>query len=104
MITMDMKLVGYAVAAGIGFALGYVVFSKPAGAVSVPPSVSPSPVATDSRWTTGYHGPINNIYPEAGVAEMLYPYGQYHKMTSYSEYSTYGSSKNGANGSVVYID
>jgi len=95
---MEMKkLIEYGIAFGAGLAIGYAVFSKPV----VTGRIVPQEAGIETRWTSGYHGPANGLYPEAGVAEMLYPYGQYHKMTGYSPFSTLTMA---GNGGTIYID
>lgn len=97
---MDIqKMLGYALVGGVGFALGYAIFFKPEEVVSPEAEGAPTP----SRWTSDYHGLVNG-FPGAGVAEKLYPHGEYHKMTGYSPYATTAGTSNGTNESMVYID
>ena len=87
-------------AAGVGALAGglisYVLTPKavaPTPSVTVKakePELPPGPTSTQmygrpTRWESGYMGPTpQGIYPEAGVTEALYPYGEGHKITQLS--------------------
>jgi hypothetical protein len=87
----------------MGGLIGYVLSRPAAPAAAMPPM--PAEEMAMTRWTSGYEGPCQGMYPEAGVAEMLYPYGEYHKMTAFSPSATLaGISGAAANGSIIYID
>jgi len=108
---MDKKtIIGYALVAGISAGITYLLTRPPVGTplTAQPPSAPQAQVAT--RWTSGYMGPttyggVTNIYPEAGVAEALYPYGEMHKITQFAPYATAANSGAAANGgSLIMID
>ena len=86
-------------AAGVGALTGglitYILTPRPVAptppvAVKKEPELPPGPTSTQmygrpTRWESGYMGPTpQGIYPEAGVAEALYPYGEGHKITQLS--------------------
>jgi len=98
-------IIGYGLAFGVGLGLGYLMFSQqPVATAPRPPDMAANGTV-GTRWTSGYHGSFAAGFPEAGVAEQLYPTGQYSKMTSFSPASTTaGVSGATANGTLVYID
>jgi len=104
---MDIKTItGYGIAAGVGFALGYVVFTPTPPLPTAPLAPQQPQVIGQTRWQSGYHGPSYGILPDAGIAERLYPFGQASKITQYQP-SVYDASmgiKNGSNGTLVMID
>ncbi|MHA1852599.1 MAG: hypothetical protein ACTSUF_03720 [Candidatus Heimdallarchaeaceae archaeon] len=87
---------------GMGALVGGLLAAK---ILSQPETVEEIMTVTDSRWTSGYHGPAYGVYPEAGIAEKLYPYGEMHKMTGLTPYATtMGITGATTNGNIIYID
>jgi len=114
----NLAVYGAIFAAGLG--AGYVLTrQKPAAATArtaAVPVAQPQaanggngelPRDYPTRWTSGYHGPVNGIYPEAGVAERLFPYGSAHKVTEIDP-ATYNASLQAlsaaTNGGVIFVD
>ena len=98
-------IIMYGLAFGVGLGLGYMLFSQqPTAATPIPPAVAANGTV-GTRWTSGYQGSFATGFPEAGVAEQLYPTGQYSKMTGFSPSATVAGVSNAtANGTLVYID
>jgi len=105
---MDKQILKYAIVALVAGAATYLLTRPAAQAAAAQPPSAQAQAAT--RWTSGYEGPTTygstgNIYPEAGMAEMLYPYNEMHKATQYSPYATAANSGAAANGgSLIMID
>lgn len=90
---------------GAGALVGGLLAAKIIAQPTAPVSPAPPARATGSRWTSEYHGPAFGAYPGAGMAEKLYSYGEYHKMTGYTPYATTaGITGATVNGSIIYID
>lgn len=95
-------IISYAIPFGVGIAIGYIFSTQqptasviPVPRVSATSSVAPS---SPSRWISGYHGPVDGIYPGAGVTEQLF--------TNINKYGTPAdpSSPYQTNGNTIFVD
>ena len=107
---MDREtIIGFGIGALAGGLIVYMIMPKTTQTSLAPTAASSNgfiAATSTTRWTSGYHGPINGIYPEAGVAEYLFPYGRTHKVTQLSPtyQASIGTMSSATNGNTIFVD